>query len=112
MVAPGWLINSENVGQPVISARTAGTQVRNILVELDFANRAQVAGWLTQAHTATTPASPSSGTAPLHCPADRLPADQLEQAVLTSLIDTLARSDLIEQGLASTASEVDDQCTT
>ncbi len=47
------------------------------------------------------------GTA--YCSADRLPADQLEHAVLTSLLDTLTRSDLIEQGLANTASEVDDQ---
>ena len=47
------------------------------------------------------------GTA--YCAADRLPADQLEHAVLTSLLDTLTRSDLIEQGLANTASEVDDQ---
>lgn len=44
-----------------------------------------------------------------HCSADRLPADQLEQAVLTSLLDTLTRSDLIEQGLANTTTEVDDQ---
>ncbi|MGW7531688.1 hypothetical protein [Amycolatopsis sp. NPDC054798] len=34
---------------------------------------------------------------------------QLEHAVLTSLPDTLARSDLIEQGPANTASEVEDQ---
>ena len=44
-----------------------------------------------------------------HCSADRLPADQLEHAVLTSLLDTLTRSDLIEQSLANTTSEVDDQ---
>ena len=44
-----------------------------------------------------------------YCSADRLPADQLERAVLTSLVDTLTRSDLIEQGLANTTSEVDDQ---
>ena len=44
-----------------------------------------------------------------HCPADRLPADQLEQAVLTSLLDTLTRSDIIEQALASTTSEASDQ---
>lgn len=44
-----------------------------------------------------------------HCSADRLPADQLEHAVLTSLLDTLTRSDLIEQSLANTTSEVDDK---
>ncbi|WP_084144711.1 zinc ribbon domain-containing protein [Amycolatopsis jejuensis] len=44
-----------------------------------------------------------------HCSADRLPADQLEHAVLTSLLNTLTRSDLIEQSLANTTSEVEDQ---
>src|SRR5690606_9843800 len=44
-----------------------------------------------------------------YCSADRLPADQLEHAVLTSLLDTLGRSDLIEQGLVNTTSEVADQ---
>ena len=44
-----------------------------------------------------------------HCSADRLPADQLEHAVLTSLLHTLTRSDLIEQGLANTTREATDQ---
>ncbi|MGH3520856.1 MAG: zinc ribbon domain-containing protein [Haloechinothrix sp.] len=44
-----------------------------------------------------------------HCAADRLPADQLEQGVLTSLLDTLACSDLIEQGLANTTADANDR---
>jgi site-specific DNA recombinase len=35
-----------------------------------------------------------------HCPAPRLPADQVEHGVLGSLLDTLARTDLIEAALA------------
>ena len=39
------------------------------------------------------------------CAAERLPADQLEAGVLTSLLDTLARTDLIDAAIANAQSE-------
>ncbi|RZS45050.1 putative ATPase [Herbihabitans rhizosphaerae] len=50
LVAKG-MTNSEIAEQLVISVRTAGTHVRNILVKLDFANRAQIAAWIAGTHT-------------------------------------------------------------
>jgi len=36
-----------------------------------------------------------------HCPAERLPADQLETKTIDALLDTLARTDLIDAALAA-----------
>jgi site-specific DNA recombinase len=44
-----------------------------------------------------------------YCPADRLPADQLEHAVLDSLLTTLTRHDLIDAALTGAHAELDTQ---
>jgi site-specific DNA recombinase len=41
------------------------------------------------------------------CPSDRLPADELDRALLEGLLTTLARSDLIQRAAANLATELD-----